>query len=142
MTLEIVAARIQQLEAKMERAIELLEEKETKPKGAKKPKAAKAEKPEKPKAAKAEKPEKPKAAKAEKPKRRGMTGYLKYASVNRPGVKAEMMDGGVENPKPTEVVTEVARRWKALSDEEREEWNARAKEGEEVEVEVVVEDNE
>ena len=131
MTLEIVAARIQQLEAKMERAIELLEEKETKPKGAKKPKAAKAEK-----------PEKPKAAKAEKPKRRGMTGYLKYASVNRPGVKAEMMDGGVENPKPTEVVTEVARRWKALSDEEREEWNARAKEGEEVEVEVVVEDNE
>ena len=128
MTLEIVAARIQQLETQMERAIELLEGKETKPKAAKKPKAEKAEK--------------PKAEKTEKPKRRGMTGYLKYASVNRPVVKAEMMEGGAENPKPTEVVTEVARRWKALSEEEREEWNARAKEGEEVEVEVVVEDNE
>jgi len=97
MTLEIVAARIQQLETQMERALELLEDKETKPKGVKK-------------------------AKAEKPKRRGTTGYILYSKTNRADVKAEM-----EGAKPTEVVTELAKRWKALSDEEREEWKTQAK---------------
>ena len=100
MTLEIVAARIQQLETQMERVLELMEEKEMKRKG--------------------EKPEK--AEKAEKTKRRGITGYIMYSSVNRPIVKEEMAEA-----KPTEVVTELAKRWKALSDEEREEWNERAK---------------
>ena len=97
MTLEIVGARIQQLETQMERALELLEEKETKGKGAKKPKE-------------------------EKPKRRGTTGYILYSKTNRADVKAEM-----EGAKPTEVVTELAKRWKALSEEERMEWNTRAK---------------
>ena len=102
MTLEIVAARIQQLETQMDRVLELLEEKETKGKGANKPKG-----------------EKPKA---EKPKRQGTTGYILYSKTNRADVKAEM-----EGAKPTEVVTELAKRWKALSEEEREEWNTRAK---------------
>tara|TARA_Y100000591_G_scaffold274859_1_gene251326 strand:+ start:443 stop:778 length:336 start_codon:yes stop_codon:yes gene_type:complete len=100
MTLEIVAARIEELERQTDRVLELLEEKEAKAKGEKKPKA--------------EKPE--------KPKRRGTTGYILYSKTNRADVKAEM-----EEAKPTEVVTELARRWKALSDEEREEWNTRAK---------------
>ena len=108
MTLEIVAARIQQLETQIERALELMEDKEVKPKGAKKPKA-----------------EKPKAEKA---KRRGMTGYILYSKTNRAEVKAEM-----EEAKPTEVVSELAKRWKALTEEEREEWNAQAKEANEVE---------
>ena len=90
MTLEIVAARIQQLERQMERVLELVEEKETKPKG-------------------------------EKPKRRGTTGYILYSKTNRAEAKAEM-----EGAKPTEVVTELAKRWKALTEEEREEWNAKA----------------
>ena len=96
MTLEIVAARIQQLETQMERAIELLEDKEAKPKGANEPKA-------------------------EKPKRRGTTGYILYSKTNRADVKAEM-----EGAKPTEVVTELAKRWKALSHEKRMKWNAKA----------------
>ena len=96
MTLEMVAARIQQLETQMERVLELMEPKAEKPK--------------------AEKP------KAEKPKRRGMTGYILYSKTNRTTVKEEL--GEV---KPTEVVTELAKRWKALSEPEREEWNTRAK---------------
>ena len=108
MTLEIVAARIQQLETQMERMLELVEEKEVKRKAAKKPKA-----------------EKPKAEKA---KRRGMTGYILYSKTNRAEVKAEM-----EGAKPTEVVTALAKMWKELSEPERQEWNARAKEANEAE---------
>ena len=77
-------------------------------------------------------PKKEKAEKEEKPKKkRGMTGYLLFSKENRAAVKEEL--GEV---KPTEVVTEVAKRWKAMTDEEREVWNERAKEGHEVEVEV------
>ena len=73
-----------------------------------------------------------KEKKEDKPKKkRGMTGYLLFSKENRATVKEELGD-----VKPTEVVTEVAKRWKALSDEEREEWNTRAKDGQEVEVEV------
>jgi len=118
MTLEIVANRIAELEKQMAAVlvkIELVE----KPKKEKKEKSPKKEK-----AEKAEKEEKPK-------KKRGMTGYLLFSKENRAAVKEEL--GEV---KPTEVVTEVAKRWKALTDEEREEWNTRAKEGQEVEVEV------
>ena len=115
MTLEIVANRIAELEKQMAAVlvkIDLVE----KPKKEKKEKSPKKEKP--------EKEEKPK-------KKRGMTGYLLFSKENRAAVKEEL--GEV---KPTEVVTEVAKRWKALTDEEREEWNTRAKEGQEVEVEV------
>jgi len=106
MTLEIVAARIQQLETQMERVLELVEDKETKRKGAKKPKAEK----------------------AEKGKRRGTTGYILYSKTYRADVKAEM-----EDAKPTEVVTALAKMWKALSEPERMEWNTRAKEANEAE---------
>ena len=64
----------------------------------------------------------------EKPKKkRGMTGYLLYAKETRPIVKQELLDNGEENPKPTQVITEVAKRWKSLDDDEREQWNTRAK---------------
>ena len=106
MTLEIVAARIEELERQTDRVLELLEEKEAKAKGEKKPKA--------------EKPE--------KPKRRGTTGYILYSKTNRAEVKAEM-----EGAKPTEVVTALAKMWKELSEPERQEWNARAKEANEAE---------
>ena len=117
MTLEIVANRIAELEKQMTAVLEKLDEKVVE-----KPKKEKKEK--SPKKEKAEKEEKPK-------KKRGMTGYLLFSKENRAAVKEEL--GEV---KPTEVVTEVAKRWKALTDEEREEWNTRAKEGQEVEVEV------
>ena len=117
MTLEIVANRIAELEKQMSAVMAKLEEATTeKPKKANKEKSPKKEKP--------EKEEKPK-------KKRGMTGYLLFSKEKRPEVKEELGD-----VKPTEVVTEVAKRWKALTDEERATWNDRAKEGEEVEVEI------
>ena len=120
MTLEIAATRIAELEKQMADVLAKLEEK-----SAEKPKKEKSPRKEKsPKKEKAEKEDKPK-------KKRGMTGYLLFSKENRAAVKEEL--GEV---KPTEVVTEVAKRWKAMTDEEREEWNGRAKEGQEVEVEV------
>ena len=113
MSLEIVAKRIAELEKQMSAVMAKLEEATTeKPKKAKKEKSPKKEKEEKPK------------------NKRRMTGYLLFAKEKRPEVKEEMGDA-----KPTEVVTEVAKRWKALTDGERATWNERAKEGEEVEVE-------
>ena len=122
MTLEIVANRIAELEKQMVAVLAKLDEKTEATATEAKPKKEKKEK--SPKKEKAEKEEKPK-------KKRGMTGYLLFSKENRAAVKEEL--GEV---KPTEVVTEVAKRWKALTDEEREEWNTRAKEGQEVEVEV------
>ena len=118
MTLEIVAERIAELEKQMAMVLAKLEENtEAKPKKEKKEKKEKS-----PKKEKVENEEKPK-------KKRGMTGYLLFSKENRAAVKEELGD-----VKPTEVVTEVAKRWKAMTDEEREVWNERAKEGQEVEV--------
>ena len=60
-------------------------------------------------------------------KKRGMTGYLLFAKEKRGTVKEELVKGGNENPKPTEVMTEVAKRWKSMSTDEQSEWNERAK---------------
>ena len=106
MTLEIVAKRIVELEKQM--AIVMAKMDDEKPKKEKKEKSPKKEKEEKPK------------------KKRGMTGYLLFSKENRAGVKEEL--GEV---KPTEVVTEVAKRWKALTDEERAQWNQTAKDANE-----------
>ena len=119
MTLEIVANRIAELEKQMTAVLAKLEEK--------------VEKEEKPKKAKKEKSPKKEKADGEPKKKRGLTGYLLFAKEKRPEVKADLGEA-----KPTEVVTEVAKRWKALTEEERATWNERAKEGEEVEVEVEV----
>ena len=67
---------------------------------------------------------------AEKPKsKRGKTGYLLYTGELRAEVKAEMeaelADG--EKLKPQDVVTKLAARWKELSDEDKAEWNQKAK---------------
>jgi gluconate kinase len=67
---------------------------------------------------------------SDKPKtKRGTTGYLMYTGELRKEVTDEMAqslaDG--EKLKPSQVVTELAGRWKALSDEEKAEWNEKAK---------------
>lgn len=66
----------------------------------------------------------------DKPKtKRGTTGYLMYTGELRKEVTDEMAqslaDG--EKLKPSQVVTELAGRWKALSDEVKAEWNEKAK---------------
>ena len=71
-----------------------------------------------------------KAVDPDKPKtKRGPTGYLLYTKELRPEVKAEMeaeLEEGLK-VKPQDVVTALAARWKALGDEEKAEWNAKAK---------------
>lgn len=66
----------------------------------------------------------------DKPKvKRGPTGYLLFTADARPTVKEEMeaeLDEG-EKLKPQLIVTELAARWKALSDEEKAVWNEKAK---------------
>tara|TARA_B100001121_G_C18610962_1_gene584375 strand:+ start:565 stop:924 length:360 start_codon:yes stop_codon:yes gene_type:complete len=109
MTLEIVSQRIEMLEKQMAAVMAKMEEKPKQEKKEKKEKKPKAEKP-----------------KAEK-KKRGTTGYLVYASEMRPEVKEALIKAGNESPKPTEVITEVAKRWKALSEEEQEVFNEKAK---------------
>lgn len=60
--------------------------------------------------------------------KRGTTGYLLYTGNLRKKVTDEMAqhlaDG--EKLKPSQVVTELAGRWKALSDDEKAEWNDKA----------------
>ena len=80
---------------------------------------------------KADKPKKPKKSKKdqdsddEKPKKKRVSGYLMFSSVHRDEVKQELF--GEDKPKNSEIMVELGKRWKALTDEEREEWNAKAK---------------
>ena len=61
----------------------------------------------------------------EKPKTKRTSGYIIFSNATRDDVKTKL-SVGEEKPKNTEVMKELAIRWKALSDEERGEWNAKA----------------
>ena len=111
MTMEMAIAKLEDLEKKMAALMTKLGVEEV------------AKEPKKSKKSKEDKEDKPKADK----KKRGTTGYLVYASEMRSKVKDELVEGGNESPKPTEVITEVAKRWKALSEEEQEVYNEKAK---------------
>ena len=62
----------------------------------------------------------------EKPKKKRVSGYLLFSSAMRDDVKKELF--GDEKPKNSEIMVELGKRWKALSDEERTVWNDKAKE--------------
>ena len=59
-----------------------------------------------------------------KPKR--VTGYILFCNSNRDDVKTKLSIDD-EKPKNTEVLTELARLWKAIDPDEKDEWNAKAK---------------
>ena len=76
-----------------------------------------------------DKPKKTKKVKQdsdEPKKKRGPTGYLVFSGATRAEVKAALIEAG-ESTNPKDVTRELARRWKALTEEEREEWNSKAK---------------
>ena len=109
-----IETRVAELEEQVKLLITQLEAKDSKkePKEKKEPKAKK---------------EKATTNKDGSPKKkRGTTGYLLFAKETRPLAKNDITNDENPSPKPTEVVTEIAKRWKALSDEEREEWNKKA----------------
>jgi len=74
------------------------------------------------------KAKKEKKVKSDEPKKkRGTSGYLVFAKETRPEAKQLLIDGGNETPKPTEVLTQVAKQWRELGDEAKGEWNEKAK---------------
>ena len=88
----------------------------------------KKDKEEKKEKAAAKKEKKEKKAKADpsdvKPKR--VNGYILFCNSNRDDVKTKLTIGD-DKPKNTEVMTELARLWKAIDPDEKAEWNAKAK---------------
>jgi hypothetical protein len=85
----------------------------------------KKEKEDKKEKAAAKKEKKAKADPADaKPKR--VTGYILFCNSNRDDVKTKLSIDD-EKPKNTEVLTELARLWKAIDSDEKDEWNAKAK---------------
>ena len=80
---------------------------------------------------------------SDKPKR-GPTGYLVFSKEMRADVRAELESELAEDEKlkPQQVVTALAARWKLLSDEEKEEWNSKAKAASTSDDEVPAEDKE
>lgn len=65
---------------------------------------------------------------AEEPKKKkSLSGYLVYANDTRASVKQTLIDSGTENPKPTDVIKEVAKLWRELSEEDKTVWNEKAK---------------
>ena len=63
----------------------------------------------------------------DKPKIKRTSGYLQHNTAHRAEVKARLEAGGDEKLKATDVTKELAIVWKALSDDEREVWNDKAK---------------
>ncbi len=102
MTLEMVAARVAILEKQM---ADLMSEEKPK----KETKKEKKEKTDEPK------------------KKRGVSGYLVFAKEMRETAKENLVKAGNETVKPTEVLTEVAKMWRELDDEGKQEWNDKAK---------------
>jgi len=63
----------------------------------------------------------------EKPKKKRVSGYILFSNATRQELRDQLADGD-EKPKNTDIMKELARLWKELSDEEKESWNAKAKE--------------
>lgn len=70
---------------------------------------------------------KEKAGAEEAKKKKSPSGYLLYANDTRASVKQTLIDSGTENPKPTDVIKEVAKLWRDLSEEDKAVWNEKAK---------------
>ena len=110
MTLELVAQRIEVLEKQMAMLLadKTIDVSDDKPK---------------------KKPKKEKKADSddEKPKKKRISGYILYSNASRDDVKEALTVDG-EKPKNPDVMRELAKNWKALSEEEQEVWKAKAKE--------------
>ena len=63
----------------------------------------------------------------EKPKTKRVSGYILFSNATRDEVR-DSLSKGDEKPKNTDIMKELARLWKELSDEDKEPWNAKAKE--------------
>ena len=110
MTIETLTQRVEVLEKQL--AL-LLSKDETQNKKEKKSKKTKKEKDE--------------SSDDEKPKKKRTSGYILFSNATRDEVR-DALTKDDEKPKNTDIVKELARLWKELSDENKEPWNAKAKE--------------
>ena len=109
-TIEVLAERVAVLEKQLalllsEKAVNVSDTKDTK--AAKKTKKAKED--------------------DGQPKKKRTSGYILYSNAHRDEVKDSLTEGD-EKPKNTDIMKKLAENWKLLSDEDREKWNAKAKE--------------
>ena len=77
---------------------------------------------------KKEKKEKKQKKDDEKPKKKRVSGWILFQKAMREDVKESLQDdaGEGQKVKSTEVMTELAKRWKALTEDEHKEWNEEA----------------
>ena len=111
MTLEILSERVEALEKKLALILEnntkeVTENKSKKSKKSKKDDSSDSE---------------------EKPKTKRVSGYILFSNATRDEVR-DSLSKGDEKPKNTDIMKELARLWKELSDEDKDPWNAKAKE--------------
>ena len=109
MTLEILTQRVEALEKQLALLLENKNEQvvEKKPKKSKKSKDDSSD--------------------DEKPKTKRVSGYILFSNATRDEVR-DSLSKGEDKPKNTDIMKELARLWKELSDEDKEAWNAKAKE--------------
>jgi hypothetical protein len=80
-----------------------------------------------PKKEKKQKKDKKEDSDDEKPKKKRISGYILYSNATRDEVKEALSADG-EKPKNPDIMKELAKNWKALTEEEQEVWNTKAKE--------------
>ena len=111
MTIEILNQRIEALEKQLALLLEN--------------KTSELEKPQKSKKTKKSKDES--SDYEDKPKTKRVSGYILFSNATRDEVR-DSLTKDEEKPKNTDIMKELARLWKELSDEDKEPWNAKAKE--------------
>ena len=60
----------------------------------------------------------------DKPKKKRVSGYLLFSSAVRNEVRTQLF--GDDKPKNSDIMVELGKRWKALSDDDRSQWNTKA----------------
>ena len=113
MTIEILTQRIEVLEKQLALLLAKDEPQDKKEKKSKKSKKVKEE-----------------SSDDEKPKKKRTSGYILFSNATRDEVRDKLCADLSEDEKPknTDIVKELARLWKEMSDEDKEPWNAKAKE--------------
>ena len=74
---------------------------------------------------------KQKTSKKDSPKKervKSTTGYIQYSNAHRDEVKELLTSQSDEKPKNTDIMRQLASKWKELSDDDKNVWNEKAKE--------------
>ena len=111
MTIEILNQRVEALEKQLALVLENKTSELVKPQKSKKTK----------------KPKDDSSDSEDKPKSKRVSGYILFSNATRDEVR-DSLSKDEEKPKNTDIMKELARLWKELSDEDKEPWNNKAKE--------------